>query len=107
MNAIVITDPAKGAISYNIQDGISIRSYMKYLTEISGGLDFPRVATVTKSSSRCGYVYAKKTSAWKNVLGKKQKLLAKQAYAYENRLLEIYHNQTGKQPVLCRNTSLT
>lgn len=41
-----------------------------------------------------------------NVLGKEKKLVAKQAYAYEDRLLEIYRDNKGGVPTLCRNTSL-
>jgi len=41
-----------------------------------------------------------------DVIGKNTSIIAKQAYAYEDRLLEIYKNNKGEVPSLCRNTSL-
>ena len=41
-----------------------------------------------------------------NILGVQKKLVAKQAYAYEDALLEVYQQNKGEVPVLCRNTSL-
>jgi hypothetical protein len=42
-----------------------------------------------------------------NILGTNHKLVAKQAYAYEDALLSLYKEQKGEVPALCRNTSLT
>ena len=41
-----------------------------------------------------------------NILGVQKSLIAKQAYAYEDALLEIYQQKKGEVPVLCKNTSL-
>lgn len=39
------------------------------------------------------------------ILGRKEQVRSKHAYAHEARLLEEYQNQTGRYPLLCNNTS--
>jgi hypothetical protein len=69
--------------------------------------EFIRQALLNKSKLEI-YAYHVPTKYIRtNILGVQQRLIAKQAYAFEDALLKVYQDQRGEVPALCRNTSLT